>query len=174
MLCNAYDDISYFNVMLKHQRCYTQRPTFLPEPSFSSFSSLSGFFLSPLRPTSRIGILDLGNFDLIHRSSRARYPRSPPSFFRIDSVYISRIFQLKNRHYLGFCAIINICIIQPQDAKAWKSQQTKVTSAHVVMLWVYYCASNGKPQVQGLMLIAFSSQNEIGCIVVMVRIDIYL
>ena len=50
------------------------------------------FFLSPLRPTSRIGILDLGNFDLIHRSTRARYPRSLLVFFQIDSVYIGQIF----------------------------------------------------------------------------------
>ena len=62
-------------------------------------------FFSPLHPTSRIDILDLENLDLIRRSSRARYPRSPPCFFRIDSVYISRIFEPKNRHHLGFHCI---------------------------------------------------------------------
>jgi hypothetical protein len=31
--------------------------------------------------------------DLIRRSSRARYPLSPASFFRIDSVYISCILE---------------------------------------------------------------------------------
>ena len=62
-------------------------------------------FFSPLHPTSRIDILDLENLDLIRRSSRARYPHSPPCFFRIDSVYISRIFEPKNRHHLGFHCI---------------------------------------------------------------------
>ena len=40
-----------------------------------------GFFLFPLLPTSRISILDLENFDLIHRSSRTRYHRSLLVFF---------------------------------------------------------------------------------------------
>ena len=79
----------------------------LPARAFFLFFLLPlGSFLSPLRPTSRIGILDLGNFDLIRRSSRARYPRSLLVFFQVDSVYISQIFQLKNHHYLGFHAIL--------------------------------------------------------------------
>jgi hypothetical protein len=48
--------------------------------------------------------------DLIHRSSRARYPLSPACFFRLDSLYISRIFKLKNRPYLGFHALFKICM----------------------------------------------------------------
>ena len=57
-------------------------PSNLPGRGFFLFFLIPlGFLLSPLRPTSRIDILDLENFDLIHRSSRARYPRSPPSFF---------------------------------------------------------------------------------------------
>ena len=62
-------------------------------------------FFSPLHPTSRIDILDLENLDLIRRSSRARYTRSPPCFFRIDLVYISQIFEPKNHHHLGFHCI---------------------------------------------------------------------
>ena len=79
------------------------------QPSFPSVLPLlsppSWVFLSPLHPTSRIDILDLENLDLIRRSSRARYTRSPPCFFRIDSVHISRIFEPKNRHHLGFHCI---------------------------------------------------------------------
>ena len=45
------------------------------------------FFLSPLRPTSRIDILDHGNFDLIRRSSRARYPRSLIVFLNRFGIY---------------------------------------------------------------------------------------
>ena len=72
-------------------------PAFNPaHPSSPSVLPLlsppSRVFLSPLHPTSRIDILDLENLDLIRRSSRARYTRSPPYFSRIDSVHISRIF----------------------------------------------------------------------------------
>ena len=78
----------------------------LPARAFFLFFLLPfGFFLSPLHPTSRIDILDHENFDLIRRSSRARYPRFPPSFFRIDSVCISRIFERNNRYHLGFHCI---------------------------------------------------------------------
>ena len=72
----------------------TRRPTLPPQPSSSSFSSLSGF-LSPLRPTSRIGILDLRNFDLIYRSSRVRYPRSPSSFFASIRYILVGFFNLR-------------------------------------------------------------------------------
>ena len=72
--------------------CFNPLPN-LPGRGFFLFFLLPlEFLLSPLRPTSQIGILDLGNFDLICRSSRTSYPRSLSSFFRIDSVYISRIF----------------------------------------------------------------------------------
>ena len=85
-------------------------PAFNPaHPSSPSVLPLlsppSRVFLSPLHPTSRIDILDLENLDLIRRSSRTRYTRSPPCFFRIDSVHISRIFEPKNRHHLGFHCI---------------------------------------------------------------------
>jgi hypothetical protein len=49
------------------------------------------FILSPLRPTTRIDIFDRRDLYLICRSSRARYPLTPPGFFCIDSVYFSRI-----------------------------------------------------------------------------------
>ena len=82
--------------------CFKPAPN-LPGQGFFLFFLLPlRFLLFPLRPTSRIGILDLGNFDLICRSSRAMYHHSPPSFFQIDLVYISQIFQPKNHHYLGF------------------------------------------------------------------------
>jgi hypothetical protein len=58
------------------------------------FLTLSQFFcLSSTRPTSSIDVFDLKNFDLIHRSSRSRYPLSPPQFLRIDLIYIMRIIQ---------------------------------------------------------------------------------
>jgi hypothetical protein len=57
--------------------CFNPAPT-LPFRGFFLFFLLPlGFFLSPLRPTSQIGILDRENLDLIRRSSRARYPLSP-------------------------------------------------------------------------------------------------
>ena len=85
-------------------------PAFKPaHPSSPSVLPLlshpSWVFVSPLHPTSRIDILDLENHDLIRRSSRARYTRSPPCFSRIDLVHISRIFEPKNRHHLGFHCI---------------------------------------------------------------------
>ena len=103
--------------------CFNPVPN-LPARAFFLFFLLPlGFFLSPLRPASRIGILDLGNFNLIRRSSRARYHRSLLVFFPIDSVYISRIFQLKNRHYLGFHTILIFILynhMMPRRGKATK------------------------------------------------------
>ena len=103
--------------------CFNPAPN-LPGRAFFLFFLLPlGFFLSPLRPTSRIGILDLKNFDLIRRSSRARYHLSLLVFFHIDSIYISRIFQLKNRHYLGFHAILIFILYNrrmPRRGKATK------------------------------------------------------
>ena len=81
------------------------QPALLPRVFFLLFLHFSRVFFSPLHPTSRIDILDLENLDLIRRSSRARYTRSPPCFSRIDSVHISRIFEPKNRHHLGFHCI---------------------------------------------------------------------
>nr|TKW26685.1 hypothetical protein SEVIR_3G206501v2 [Setaria viridis] len=50
-----------------------------PPPSCLSFPPLlsppSRFFISPLRHTSQIGLWDLGNFDLLRGSSRARMSR---------------------------------------------------------------------------------------------------
>ena len=91
--------------------CFNSVPNFRARAFFLFFFLPLKFFLSPLRPISRIGILDFENFDLIHRSLRARYP-SLLVFFQIDSVYISRIFQPKNRRYLGFHVLFNIYIIQ--------------------------------------------------------------
>jgi hypothetical protein len=83
--------------------------------------------VSPLCRTSRIGIFDHENLDLIRRSSRARYPLSPASFFRIDSVYSSRIGEPKNHHYLGFFSRIMhflkcVCNIQCQGAERLANQ----------------------------------------------------
>jgi hypothetical protein len=52
--------------------------------------------------------LDHGNLDLIRRSSRARYPLT----LLVASVqYILVVFfYRKNRHYLGFHALFNICM----------------------------------------------------------------
>ena len=85
--------------------CHLTPTNFSVRAFFLFFFLPLGFFLFPLHPTSRIGILDLENFDLIRISSRARYPRSPPNFFRIDSVCISWIFERNNRHHLGFHCI---------------------------------------------------------------------
>jgi hypothetical protein len=61
----------------------------LPGRGFFLFFVLPlGFLLSSLRPTSRISILDLRNFNLIRRSSRARYPHSLLSFFFASIRYI--------------------------------------------------------------------------------------
>ena len=90
---------------------FTLAPSYLhltpAQPSSPSVLPLLSprIFFSPLHPSSRIDILDLENLDLIRRSSRARYTRSPPCFSRIDSVHISRIFEPKNRHHLGFHCI---------------------------------------------------------------------
>ena len=78
--------------------CHNPGPNLPARAFFLFFLFPLGFYLSPLRPTLLIGILDLKNLDLIRRSLRTRYPRSAPNFFHIDSVYISRIFQPKNRH----------------------------------------------------------------------------
>jgi hypothetical protein len=60
------------------------------------FLLLVGFFLCPLQPTSSIDILDRGKLDFIRRSSRAMYPLTLPSLFRIDLVKSSHILNLWN------------------------------------------------------------------------------
>jgi hypothetical protein len=49
-----------------------------------------------------IDYLHLKNFDLIHRSSRARYTLSPISFLRIDLIYFMCIFVVVVTSLLGF------------------------------------------------------------------------
>ena len=80
-------------------------PSHLLEPSSSSFSFLSGFF-SPhfaLPHESTYWILKTLIWSIDLREQGILAPLLV--FFRIDSVYNSRIFQPKNHHYLGFHSI---------------------------------------------------------------------
>jgi hypothetical protein len=61
--------------------CFKWSAPLPPRVFFLFFRLFLGFLVSPLCRTSRISIFDHGNLDLIRRSSRARYPLSPASFF---------------------------------------------------------------------------------------------